>query len=420
MPTIRELSTRFSFDVDPQGINKFNRTMNKMKNTILGIGTALGTGLGFRSLIRFGEDVQRAAFQARRFGAELDKDGKFIGETREKLDALTETLGNKAFTETQALDAFTQFAQLAKGFPSLQGKFAEFFEFAVLLNKAGQLRDLGGVMTRMVEAVKTADPSFLVDLTKLPALAGARISKLAQIIQGAFFLDVQKRPLAFRLLREAMDSVEEGLKKTAIAASKTDVGKVDTALTELEEAAQNLGNNLLQFVTPAIEGLTELLQLVQGQGVDFPVLEAMGRALGLIPASAEAGEKAIEKLKESLTILAGSAIAGILAGLVLGLPPLIGAAIGVAGGAAFLKLKDMADEAQEGKEIFEGENPTLFVPGGLHDATASTTSTIRNITINIMGDDEGRIRRVVKEALEDTIGQASVSFTPIEGVVGIG
>ncbi len=344
MTTVRELSTRFSFDVDPQGIAKFNRTLGGMKRQVLAVGAALGVGLGFRSLVRFGESLERARFQAGRFSEAIRLTGKFIPDTQKKLDELRKTLGAGAFTDAQAFDAFASFANAAEDFPSLQGKFAEFFEFAVLLNKAGQLKNLGGVVTQMVDSLRTGDPAFLEALPKFSDIAGAKIRKLSQIMQQAFFLPVSQRPQFIKQITEAMAELREELEETAIRAKDTGPGALGNALTELEQAAQKTGASILKFITPAIQGLTELLQLTQGEGDSFPVLEKMGRLLGLIPDRAKSGKEAIDSLIAALRALGIAAGVGIVAGLVVGLPPIIGAAIGLAGGVGFLKLKNLIED----------------------------------------------------------------------------
>ncbi len=344
MPTVRELSTRFSFEVDPKGITKFNRTIFGMKRQILAVGAALGVGLGSRALVRFGESLERARFQAGRFSEAIRLTGKFAPDVQKKLDALRSTLGAGAFTDAQAFDAFARFANIAEDFPSLQGKFPDFFEFAVLLNKAGQLKDLGAVVNDLTESFKTGDPSFLERLPGFSDIAGAKIRKLAQIIQGAFFLPVTQRPQFFQQITQAMAELLPELEKTAIAAGETGPGALGNALTELESAAQKVGASMLKFITPAIQALTDLLGLASGENRTFPALEKMGRALGLIPDKAKAGEEAIESLISSLRTLGIAAAAGIVAGLIIGLPPIVGAAIGLDGGVGFIKLKEIVED----------------------------------------------------------------------------
>lgn len=429
MPTVRELSTRFSFDVDPKGIQKFNQTLNGMKRSILAVGSALGVGLGFRQLLRFGQDVDRARFQAERFSETLRKTGKFAKPLQDRLDGLNQALEG-AFTEADLFNAFVRFSNAVEDFPSMEGKFGEFFEFAVLLNKAGQFRDLSGTFERMVAGFENADPSFLEDLPKFSDLAGAKIRKLAQIVQGAFFLDVQKRPLAFRLLSEAMEGLTQELALTAEAAGATGTGKIDDALTELEKAAQDLGKTILEFVSPAIEGLTELLRLVSGEGETFPVLEALGRSLGLISDSTKTGREAIAELKEALKDLAIGAVTGIVAGLVFGLPPLLGAAIGIAGTAGILQLEKLANDPEFdlGEKLRSGVQglldlfPDLNIDGGEDGgaedggAVAPGLGRAGTVNININGGDVVEVRRVVIEAVENAVSAASIAFTPIEGV----
>lgn len=445
MPTVRELSTRFSFDIDPSGVAKYNRTMVGMKRQIIAVGAALGVGVGFRSLIRFGEGLERARFQAARFNEAIRLTGKFAPETQKRLDKLKDTLGSGAFTDAQAFDAFVQFANVAEDFPSLQGKFGEFFEFAVLLNKAGQLKNLGGVVQQMIEAFRTGDPTFLERLPKFSDIAGAKIRKLAQIMQGAFFLPAAQRPQFFKQITKAMDDLRPELERTAIAARETGPGALGNALTELEKSAQKVGANILKFITPAITALSDLLALLSGEDRRFPALEKLGKALGLIPDRAKTGKEAIDELFKSLKTLGILAAAGIVAGLVIGLPPIVGAAVGIAGGVAFNKVRQLSEDPNLSlgdllpdpvRDLIEGirKNIEPAPPGRGREALknplesgvrrqldARTGSVnIEKIEMNITGDNPQEIGRVVVDKINEVIRKATIEFTSVEGVKGLG
>lgn len=431
MPTVRELSTKFSFDVDTQGVQKFNRILGGMKKQVLAVGAALGVGLGARALFNFGVNLERARFQAGRFSDIIRDTGKFAAPLQKRLEDLNKLFRDGAFTQAQAFDAFFAFSNAVEGFPTLKDKFGDFFEFAVLLNKAGQRNNLGERIQQVVDALKTGDVSFLKELPGFSDIAGAKIEKLQEILRGAFFLPVGQRAESGRRITAAMASLVQGLRDTAIAADKTDVGKLNTAMTRLEQVAQRLGKSILKFITPAIEGLTELLNIIEGKGRDFPVLEKLGRFLGLIPGDAKKGKEAIDALFDSLKRLGFAAAAGVVAGLVVGLPPIVGAAIGIAGGIALLNLKEAAKQfftpsaedlkgvpkpgvpfgpAVEAEQNFQRRRQQLQGIG----PTGSLGGA--NIQVFITGSNPLEIGRMVVEKLNEAVARASVPFTAIEGL----
>jgi hypothetical protein len=460
MPVVRELSTKFTFDVDRSGIQRFNQVLGGMKRSIVVIGTLLGTGVGAKAVAKFGANLERARFQAGRFSEEIRTTGKFAKPLQERIDALSKSFKTAAFTESEAFNAFTQFSNVAEDFPTLEGRFGDFFEFAVLANKAGQLKDLPGVFTEMVEALRSGDPTFLEKLPGFSDVAGAKIRKLQEISQGAFFLPVQRRPQFFRLLLDGIEETREELRATAKEATETTaISKFQDALVKLERAAEKLGTVVLKGITPAIDALSELLNLIQADNVDLPVLTKIAEALGLIPSDAKKGEEAVKRLVETFADLGRAALAGIAIGLPFGIPPLLGAALGLAGGVGLKNLQRISEEEDfEGKIFKPGREraneaiqqfrnifpPDFFQRGGgdipLGPSSAPTNPRKRDlgvpevgkaplfqppivnnsIQINVTGENPREIARIVTEKLRDMIGRASIEFTPVEGVSSVG
>ena len=472
MPTVQELVTKFSFDVDRSGIQKFQNTLTGVKRTILSVGTALGVGLGTKAMVRFGTETEEATFQAGRFNKIIKETGEFAAPLQNRLNKLNDMLGGSAFTDPEAFNAFTEFSNVAEGFPSIEGKFDEFFEFATLISKAGQLNDIAGTFSNLMNTIKTGDPGILADLPGITDIDVAKLQKMNDLLQGAFFLSPDQRPLAAKRILNLFSGVRSELQATAVAASQTGSGELDKAKTELEKAAQNLGERLLGFLTPAIKGITELLKLVQGDGTTFPILESLGRALGLIPDKAKQGEESIDSLVASLKTLGVSAGAGIVAGLVFGLPPLLGAAIGMSVGFGAIKLSEtlnnteeeprtqaQADAANEelrkmAKEhgvileeadLFKPTTPALTpappsvpttpaltpAPPSVPTTPAAPTSAPplvgannsrgnTTIHINVTGANPQEIAREVARRVSEVVGSAQREFTALEGVPGIG
>ncbi len=425
MPTVDELSTRFDFKVNRRGINEFNSAISGMKRTVLSLGAILGTGLGVAGVVRLATDLDRARFQATRFSETLRTTGKFSDELEEQLEFLQRRFGG--FRPEQTFAAFAEFGKIARGFPNLQDKFGAFFEFAVQANQAGQFGDVGMVFQQIVDAIKSGDPSFLRELALVSDIDTQGLAFISKQIESGVLFSSQARPLIVEKFLEAMQGVQRSLRGDALASLGTNTNKIADIQNKLTEAAQRLADTLLTKLQPALDVITEILDLINGAPSEFPLLISIGKALGLIPEDAVSAKHAIDQLFRSLKILGIGAAAGIGLGLLLGLPPILGAAIGIAGGAAFIKLESLAEDFS--LKDFLNDN----VINGLGDLVPSledfgdnevlegkrmpTMMNIPNIfNFNITGDNPEAIAQEVKKVVKDLLAGAALEFTPIEGI----
>lgn len=445
MPTVRELVTRFSFDVDSRGVRKFTNTMSGMERRITRIGAVLGVGFGAKKLADVGLRLDRAANQARRFGAVIDDSNRFVGKIGDTIAALRNRVG--AFDQALPLEAFTTFQNLVEGFDKINVPFEEFFKFGVLIAKSGQ-EDLDTVMQALAQSLETGSVDLLEKLPGFGARLQARIEKVFGITGPGFFLKPEQRPQFFNTIFEELRKLEPELEKSASTVKDTASGAATEFTSEFETAAARLGNTLVKLLTKPLQLLTELLSLINDESPDLPVLSKIAEFLGVIGPGAKLGRDEIKKLKTLTVDLAAGMVAGIGIGLILGLPPIMGAVLGLGGGAGLNKLRDISEEQAADREkgiskrLFPGiesplesENLEIDPNTGFYrqktpkvpDESASPTNQTPlsglfrsgsnvSITVNIQGDDTRTIGRKVVERLEEAISQASREFQTIEGV----
>lgn len=298
MPVVRELTTRFSFDVDRRGVEKFNRTMGGMRNIIVGLAGALGVGLGVRSIVKWGMELNRAKF----FVEEL---GGMSKSTTRLIEDLEEEYG-KAFTETEGMNAFINFMKISEGFQGFEKLFDPLLEFSVLLTRsgAGRYGDFREIFEGILAASR-GDFGFLEQIIGITDIDVAELRKIGETVEGAFFLKPEARPEFFDLLMQLITREMPRQTEIATRAMEEDFTKLDIAGTKIKTTWQEITGELTKAMTPILETVNELLEkydedLVEAAGSaaraindffgifrgeaskEFPLLTKIGRLFGFI------------------------------------------------------------------------------------------------------------------------------------------
>jgi hypothetical protein len=430
---VKEFVTRFSFETDRRGISRFNNTIGNMNRKILGLGAALGVTFGGKKMLDAAKELDRAANQARRFGAPLSEANKFLGDLGATLDGFKSSIG--AFDQATPLKAFTRFKQVTEGLPDMGVKFDEFFKTGLLLAKAGQT-PVDEMFENLATAMETGSLDFLKGVPGIDARVRGSLEKIFQINAPGAFLNFLQRPGfvkgMFGVIRKEIPRLE---KDTAdVLASPS--GGVDELTTKFEAAATKLGDSLLKILKPAIDSLNEMMDIINNtEGKEFPVLSKIAEMLGLIPKGASLAMDDIDRLKDHAKKLAIGMAAGIGLGMLVGIPPLMGAVLGLGGAALVTKLQtdyeasgaepfnvmDSLREKFPGLEnVFPKETAEMYLEDdyAIPEDTSGGGGTT-NINIRVDGNDplaEQAVRNVVKKTLDAAVMSAHREFINQETV----
>ena len=136
MATIRQLTTRFNFETDTQGVQNFRNTMSGMKKTILGV-FAAGAGAAVVAG-KFGVGLEEAAVSASRLTDEislLEGTVKLTGDLADSFDQVKESIPGRV-NLASFLRSFTSFKLLLKEQPLA--------DFNTLFETAGRIAVIQG------------------------------------------------------------------------------------------------------------------------------------------------------------------------------------------------------------------------------------------------------------------------------------
>lgn len=278
--TLRELVTRFGFETDKGGVDRFNQTIGGMKKQIVGLAGALGVGLGGRELLRFGTDAKQTevAFKSAVSGIDgglervtrsIDKllgKGDFLGELGKLGEIVTPQQG-----QAIAASFFGAFEDVSD---KTLGTFETFLRAAVTL--AAQT---GGEVTDTFSAIFQAAREGVIDpLQALPGIT-AETSRQFQFITG---LLGQIDPTNVAQLRVNMGRVREEIEKVLpdvekfVQQNATDLLAAREASAKLQESMQTLGAKAVKALEEPLDILSQFVgKLNDGKGA----AEALGESL---------------------------------------------------------------------------------------------------------------------------------------------
>ncbi len=165
MPVLRELISRFTFDVDKKSVNRYEQTIGGMKKSALKLGSVLGLSLGGKALFGMGVSALAAEENLRRVaGSQFDPLEKRLDALRKRLNSVREGAG--AIIKDKA------FQVLATGFITTFDNSNESLDQFISLLDTASLKALSTgqnvseIFSGLQSAITTGDVSALKDIGK--------------------------------------------------------------------------------------------------------------------------------------------------------------------------------------------------------------------------------------------------------------
>ena len=364
MPVLREVVTRFKFEQDKKGVNKFNRTMRGMKNNVRGLAKLFGISLGLvaaKSLFNMGIAAEKARFDVKRLGGVSMK--KLIGQ----FNAIKNS--SKALSGLREQDFFKSGAAFFKVFGGgeKQAKqFVRLFELAAKLSRLTN-QNVTDVFKQLGQGIETGDFSFLNEIKGFDKTRIQNIKDELNIIapQGEFLSGTRRAQKLNKLLNltaGATRQIDNSLKNVPPAMIKS-----QKAAEKFKDTMDKLAVILTSEMVPALRELNKTLSQIS-KVVDFlsksGVLKFLNKA-----------EKFTNPLKFPFTIN-----------------------------------EEIGGRVRKIKESFKNGSPFRETARG---AGRPTTVTIHN-KFDIKGTDPAAISMEVRDIVEDVFRKASDSILPTE------
>ena len=166
MATVRQLTTRFSFETDRSGIRRFNQSLRSMKRGVAGLATAFGATKVVKSLVRLGTGMEMSVVRAQRFSKEVrflkNNTVRLTGAMARAWQNVREAIPGRVIL-SDFLNGFADFKQFIKG--------GTMDQFNKLFIAAGRIAKISGepvaeVFRSLQEAAKSGDLTILQKVFK--------------------------------------------------------------------------------------------------------------------------------------------------------------------------------------------------------------------------------------------------------------
>lgn len=268
---LRNLVTRFSFETDQRGVEKFNKTLSGMRSGLKGFLGALGIGIGAREIYNLGKTTQQAASDLQRLaGTDFGKFQAQLSRIRYELNTIRRGAGGlvrrKVFntlatdfvrefgTGPKQIDTFKKLFEAAALQSGVSGKsVAELFSGYMETLKGGGLDSLRGLPGFNINKQKQLE--FILNTTN-PGEPGGAIGR------------EQRRKMLLDVLSTAKGAQEQNLKKLnpslfnmALLARRTQ----DSA-DQLSEAANNAAAPVADVANKAASAVAKQITDVHKHG----------------------------------------------------------------------------------------------------------------------------------------------------------
>jgi len=263
---LRELVTRFRFDVDEKGVDKYNKSVGNMK---LGLGKlvgGIGIGLLGKQLFDLGGKAEQAEFNLKRFaGTDFAPLRANFRRIQAEINGIRKGAGN-VITVSDFDRATASFVQtMGRGKKELQS-FNQLWEFSAK-QSAITGENAADIVEQLTNAVSSGD--FAIFQDKIPGFDLIKkqfedfILEAKKVGDPGGVIDLNTRVAAFsRIIGEAGAEQDK-----AIKAIPDSLLKSREASKQLEDILQNLGKDIRDLLVPAIKKLSDILTGYNKSGV---------------------------------------------------------------------------------------------------------------------------------------------------------
>lgn len=264
MPTLREVTTRFKFETDKKGVDKFERTMKRMRGGTRRLAKLFGITLGVAGITAMGKlgvSIERARFNMERFsGVNTRQLNQQLKGVQVSLDAIRQGFGSK-ITDKNFFTAGTEFFKVfGKGEGQMEA-FRRTFELAAKLSLLTG-KNVDQLFSSITQGIESGNFGFLADI---PGFTKTRIQNLQDQLNaiapgGEFTSGIGRAQRLNAFLRNTGRS--SGVINKNLRAIPDAVFEADQAAANFKKTMDNLAQSVTKLLVPALNKLNILLDKI--------------------------------------------------------------------------------------------------------------------------------------------------------------
>lgn len=251
MGVLRDLVTRFSFDVNKKDVNKYDKTIKGMSSKALKLGAVFGGAFTVKGLVESGLSAERAVFNLKRLaGTDFSKLQNMLKQTRAELNGIKEGSGDLITDKNFNLSAANFIEEFGRGNDALK-LFNTLLSFS---SKQSALtgKNINEMMGALQQSIKTGDFSILKQLPEFDQVSINLFNELNKIFDPG--------ELGGRIGLQQKSSKLSSFLKRAESSQVKSLAKLPDSILEANRAAKNFQNTLdktgksfNKVVTPAVD-----------------------------------------------------------------------------------------------------------------------------------------------------------------------
>lgn len=258
MGVLRDLVTRFSFDVNKKDVNKYDKTIKGMSSKALKLGAIFGGAFTVKGLVDSGLAAERASFNLQRLaGTDFSKLQGMLKQTRAELNRIKEGSGDLITDKNFNLSAAKFIEDFGKGNDALK-------LFNTLLSFSAKQSALTGqnineMMGTLQQSLSTGDFSFLKQLPEFDRVSVNLFNELNKIFDpnelGGRIGIEQKSSKLSSFLKQA-----EGSQVKALANLPDSILEANRAAKTFQDTFDKSGKSFNKVASPAVNYSTRQVQ----------------------------------------------------------------------------------------------------------------------------------------------------------------
>ncbi len=264
--TLRELVTRFGFQVDKSGVNRFNQTVGGMKKQVLGLATALGVGFGGRELLRFGTDVKQTEVALKTAVSGIEGGFELVDSAIEKTRANLGEIGEIITPQEGRAIAVSFFGEFQDVSADMIGIFDTLFR-AAAIKATSSGTNVSQVFAQAFADAKASSVASLKGISGVTIETEGKLKLLSDVLGELEPTGVQKILLNLRNVAGVLDEVLPENEKFVRENAKSLLALRQTS-AELEEGLQSFGAKAVKALQGPLDVLSDFIdKLNEGKGV---------------------------------------------------------------------------------------------------------------------------------------------------------
>ena len=317
MPPLRDLVTRFSFETDQTGVQRFNRTLGGMKNQLSQLAGLVGVAFGTKAIFDSGTALNRANVQLRAAVQNAQDAPAAFELINDSINNLTVSIGGAQrrisdfATEAELTGAAADFF----GAEGIEASVENVERFTTILRAAAALaiqenQDVRTSFQNILSGVTGGDVSTLLPLGILDRAGAAFEQFRAQLAASADLLEPQTFERNIDALVNLLQDARPEIEATFEIAEEQGLLDLLEAQRDVQSGFERLGSEAVKALAPLFSTVTELAarlaeaatnadQLADNLRDALPrrAAEFLGFEFDDDEATAQAGRQAVERVR---------------------------------------------------------------------------------------------------------------------------